>query len=364
VELQVTEPGEHRPDFSSSWSSWFGLAIGNLLLTIITLGIYRFWARTRERRYLWSATHWGGEPLEYTGKGSELLIGAIMAFFVLILPLVIVSMVSAVAKGMGMAALALGAQLSVYAVLLWLVQFAIWRAMRYRLSRTRWSGIRGAMAGSAALFAWQGVKMFGLQIITLGFATPYANARLFNARWSDARMGTLKFVAAADWRPLQRLYLISWGVGLVVLIGVGVTEWRLLRDHVSLTGSAMPSPPPSVLLQVLALNVAWLLVLAVIMLRYYAAQWQVLVGGLSLDGLRFRFTATAGDWLCYWLGNAALVVFTLGVGSLMLGWRHWRFLVNHIAADGAMDVDRLAQTRIEAPLFGEGLADALDVGAI
>jgi uncharacterized membrane protein YjgN (DUF898 family) len=364
VQSEVTVTGEHRPEFSSQWSSWFGLVLLNWFLTIITLGIFRFWARTRERRHLWSATSFGNEPLEYTGVGRELLVGAILAIFALIVPVVITTMIGAVAQGMGLAALALGLNLAVYAVILWLVQFAIWRAMRYRLSRTRWSGIRGAMEGSAAAYALLGMKMLGLQIITLGFAMPYASARLFNARWSDARLGTMKFVAQAEWQPLMRVFLASWGVALVGLIAVGFVQWSLLGDYWSMTPGAKPPPPPGVVLQSVLINFGWLLALAIIMLRYYAAQWRALVGGLSLDGLQFRFTASAGDWLRYWLGNGLLVVFTLGIGFVMLPWRHWRFLVTHIAAEGAIDLDRLAQTRIDAPLFGEGLADALDVGAI
>lgn len=366
MDSPITEPGEHRLAFSSQWTAWLGLVLGNLLLTIITLGIYRFWARTRERRYLWAATRLGDEALEYTGRGQELLIGAILAFFVLILPLVVVSIGAGFAKGLGLDAVALGAQLSIYAVLLWLVYFATWRAMRYRLSRTRWSGIRGAMEGSAAAYALLAIKMLGLQLITLGFAGPYASARLWNALWSDARLGTLPVVAQAQWRPLMRIYLTSWGVGLVGLIVVGVVQWQLIGDHVSFEIGAPPKapPPPAAALQSIGLSLGWLLALALIMLRYYAAQWQALIGGLSLDGLQFRFTATAGDWLRYWLGNAVLVLFTLGIGGLMLPWRHWRFMASHIAADGAIDVDRLQQTRVDAPIFGEGLADALDIGAI
>ncbi|WP_197041998.1 YjgN family protein [Sandarakinorhabdus oryzae] len=361
---EITLAGEHRPEFSSAWTSWFGLVLGNWLLTLITFGIFRFWARTRERRHLWAHTFFGGEPLEYTGLGRELLVGAILAFFVLIVPLVMASLIGAVAQGMGLQALMIGVNLAIYAVILWVVQFAIWRAMRYRLSRTRWSGIRGAMDGSAAAYALTGMKMLGLQIITLGFASPYASARLFNARWSDARFGSMKFVAEAQWRPLQRVFLQSWGIALVGLIGVGIVEWQLIGPYFSFTPGAKPPPPPEIVFKVFGLNLVWLTVVGLIMLRYYAAQWQVLIAGLSLDGLRFRFTATAGDWLRYWLGNVALVVFTLGLGATMLLWRHWRFLVSHVAAEGALDVDRLAQTRIDAPLYGEGLADALDVGAI
>ena len=42
----------------------FFLALKTGFLTVLTLGIYRFWARTRIRRYFWSAIRPGGVPLE------------------------------------------------------------------------------------------------------------------------------------------------------------------------------------------------------------------------------------------------------------------------------------------------------------
>lgn len=367
MNADVTRSGEHRPDFDGKWPDWLVLQLGNWLLTLITLGIYRFWARTRDRRYLWGQTGFGGEPLEYTGLGRELLVGAILAFFVLILPAVLASGAAAVAKGMGLDALALGINLALYAVVLWLVQFATWRAMRYRLSRTRWCGIGCAMTGSAAAYALLAVRMLALQVITLGFAAPYAAVRLFNARWSDARLGSMVFVAQAEWRPLLGRFLMLWAAVAAIFGGLTAAgAWQLLQAVVQRLQPAAPAGlvPDMNMVTVGLLLVAAVPVLFLAFVRYHAAQWQALVGGLALDGLHFRFTASAGDWLRYWLGNGLLVLFTLGIGAVMLPWRRWRFLAGHIVADGAIDTARLAQTRITGPLYGEGLADALDVGAL
>ena len=57
----------------------FWLALKTALLTLVTLGIYRFWAKTRVRKYFWSATAPGGDPIEYTGNGLEKLLGFLMA---------------------------------------------------------------------------------------------------------------------------------------------------------------------------------------------------------------------------------------------------------------------------------------------
>src|SRR4051794_28799440 len=64
----------------------FAIAITNAILNIITLTVFRFWGRTRVRRHLWSCVHINGEPLEYTGTGSELFLGALIVFAVFGLP--------------------------------------------------------------------------------------------------------------------------------------------------------------------------------------------------------------------------------------------------------------------------------------
>ena len=61
--------------FTGTWREFAPIAFTNLLLTIVTLGIYRFWATARERRYLWSRTRFVDEHLEWAGTGMELFLG-------------------------------------------------------------------------------------------------------------------------------------------------------------------------------------------------------------------------------------------------------------------------------------------------
>ena len=62
----------------------YWIFIKNLLLSIITLGIFRFWGKTRIRRYLWSHTSLAGDRFEYTGTGGELFIGFIIVMVALL----------------------------------------------------------------------------------------------------------------------------------------------------------------------------------------------------------------------------------------------------------------------------------------
>src|SRR5690606_16979791 len=73
--------------FQGNWKEFAPIALTNLLLTIVTLGIYRFWAKTRERHYLWSRTRFIDDTLEWTGTGKELFIGFLIAAVLILTPL-------------------------------------------------------------------------------------------------------------------------------------------------------------------------------------------------------------------------------------------------------------------------------------
>ena len=70
--------------FDGTWQEFLPIALINLLLTIVTLGIYRFWAQARVRRYLWSRTTIIDDQLQWTGTGGEMFIGFLMVIGVLI----------------------------------------------------------------------------------------------------------------------------------------------------------------------------------------------------------------------------------------------------------------------------------------
>src|SRR6056297_4326250 len=71
----------------------FKLAVVTAMLTIVTLGIYRFWAKTRIRKYVWSSVSGGRDAFEYTGTGIEKFLGFLMAIVILAIYLGIVQMI-------------------------------------------------------------------------------------------------------------------------------------------------------------------------------------------------------------------------------------------------------------------------------
>ena len=79
--------------YSGRFARLFGLSLSTLTLTILTLGIYRFWMKARLRRYYWASVQPGGVPMEYHGTGVEKLLGFLVAAIFLAIYLLILNIV-------------------------------------------------------------------------------------------------------------------------------------------------------------------------------------------------------------------------------------------------------------------------------
>ncbi len=71
MEVATAAQPVRRPSFHGSAGTLFGIQLINLLLTIVTLGIYSFWGKTKVRGYLWSQTEFEGDRFAYHGTGKE-----------------------------------------------------------------------------------------------------------------------------------------------------------------------------------------------------------------------------------------------------------------------------------------------------
>jgi uncharacterized membrane protein YjgN (DUF898 family) len=128
-----------------------------------------------------------GESLEYSGTPFELLIGFLFAVAILV----------PVDAAFFLAALDLGTlgQLSGtigFLTLFALGQYAVFRARRYRLSRTILRGLRFHQEGSAIRYAVCAMMWWGLTILTLGLAYPWKESRLERFKMRNSYYGDLQ----------------------------------------------------------------------------------------------------------------------------------------------------------------------------
>lgn len=345
-------------DFTGTWTEYLPIAATNLLLTIVTLGIYRFWATARTRRYLWSRTRFADDHLEWTGTGLEMFLGflVVMAF---LLPFLLFFQ-------FGFQALLLRGHFAIAAVLMplfytgffYLAGLAIFRALRYRLSRTYWHGIRGGSDDAGWSYAAASLGRTLAAVFTLGLLVPWTMTGLWNRRWNAMSFGQHAFRAHVDTRGLMGRWLLIYLVPVIGAFGIGGFIYALVYGS-----TVTPGRGGTYLTAALAILFLYLLVLLA-SLAYYAKFYRRAIGSTRLGPLQLAFTARSVDWLRLILGSIALVVVTLGLGLVFLSYRNWSFFIRHLNAAGDLDVDALNQSTARGATDAEGLASAFDVGAI
>ncbi|GHA56894.1 membrane protein [Amylibacter ulvae] len=224
------------------------LAIKTTLLTLLTFGIYRFWARTRLRNYFWSCVAPDGHPFEYDGKGLEKFLGFLIAVAVLAVYLGILQLLLTFA-GMSLFTAVddtadelqqLAVTYIAFGALLPLIFYAQYRARRYKLSRTRWRGIRFGMDKGAWGYALRGIGFTIVTILTVGILWPLQTFRLEKYKADRTWYGDVKFEQNGKWTmlyPAMKHILL----GLLIVIAGGVFaaggEWARVSDD-SFTGGS------------------------------------------------------------------------------------------------------------------------------
>jgi uncharacterized membrane protein YjgN (DUF898 family) len=348
-------------EFAGSWREYLPIAVTNVLLTLVTLGFYRFWAKARERRYLWSRTRFIDDHLEWTGSGKEMFIGFFLAVLILGLVGLLLFGLFVVLSTNGLETIAILLSAGAYPASFYIVGLARFRALRYRLSRTLWHGIRGGSDDQGFRYGWTSAWMtlVGAFIFLL---LPWSMITLWNERWSAMSFGPHQFSAAGESSPLLVRLLLSIGLGIGLIFVVGIAAIVPLHEFFAAANGGPPSSTAGILIVLLPL--ALLAIFAVVPIFFYAAFFREGINKLSLGAIDFGFSARTVHWLKLYAGDVLLVVGTLGLGIAFLGYRHWSFFIRHLEAYGEVNLDSLLQSETRAPRQGEGLFDALDLGAI
>ena len=225
--------------FLGTEAAYWRLRVKGAALLMLTLGLYRFWFATDVRRYLWSHTEIGGETLEYTGLATELLGGFLLA----------IAIVGPLYTAIASAALALDtAEVAIVTAGLLLVvllsQFALYRARRYRLTRTVFRGVRFDQHGSAWRYAPLALLWWTLAVVTFGLAYPWAQASLQRYKMRHTSYGDLPGAfAGSGWALFLRaapIWLLVIGPVAAALVALDrMVDWNALNAMMA-QGGAKP----------------------------------------------------------------------------------------------------------------------------
>ena len=389
--------------FTGTRRDMAALLLRGYLLLLPTIGLYRFWLTSWKRRFYWSHTEIGGDTLEYTGNALQLLLGFLMALAVFV-PLYglffYLSTQSSEAAMVGYGGVA---------VLVWfLMGYAIYRARDFRLSRTLWRGIRFDQAGSAWRYALRRFFWSLLVVASGGLAYPFMTTSLWRYRYTNSWFGDRSFGFSGTWKLVARSYYLSW-LGAVIIGGIALgfaAAWGAFPD-------AGEADPVGYVPLVIAAPLIGLLVLiyqsreisrmfSAVTLGQARLQMQVkarsLIGRYLLFGLALALAylalAVGGYIVLRTVASAAFAdggfdlailvqgmqsslatllailagyLLVLGAFSLMselfLGLGYWTLLARGARIAGLESLSDVCARGEDTAIGGEGLADALNVGA-
>lgn len=377
----ATPPGE---PVTVTWSgnpwSLAGLGLVNFLLTVVTLGIYHFWAKTEVRRRVTSSIRLNGEPLEYLGTGRELFLGFVIVFLFILLPALLVIVGAQLWLGENNPS-TVAIILPIYALFGYLYGVAVYRARRYRRSRISWRGIRGAMVGSSLSFGWGFLWTYLLVPFTWGWLTPWRDNYLHRTLTRDTRFGDRPFTYTGKAGPLYPSFAIAFMGqigGLLVLAGAAFAVlWPMsapIREVVqSMTAdggkidwSSPELAPYSGLIAGMvgigiAFLVAYILLVGILWSMYAAFAIRYFSAQTGLGAARFRLDVSGFQLFWLFLANSLMSMLTLTILGPVAEARVARYFIRRLSIDGPVDFAGIAQSAQRLSRTGEGLAEAFDV---
>ena len=396
-----------RVEFTGGRQEMLGILLRGYALMIPTIGLYRFWQATWKRRFYWQNTVIDGEPIEYTGTASQLLFGfffAVAFFLPIYIAFFVLSMQDVDYLLIGYAVVA--------CVVWYLMGYAIYRARDFRLSRTLWRGIRFDLRGNAFVYGLRRFFWSIPNILTLGLVYPWMGSSLWRYRWNNTWYGDRKFEIAGNWKTIAGPYYSAYFLNV---LAIGATAgWITTTKDFLLVGTAIVPGPIG-----LALCAACVLVLSFSLAFYRTRVASGMLSTVSIGDAKLSVKlgtgALFGLFVVYVLAVTALLVvlaltalialggvfaaaaaggqepdvdailslFSSGTTNVVLlilaylvilgafgmlaelilsfGW--WKMLARGSTVSNPDSLRTVQATAEDQALVGQGLADALNVGA-
>ena len=339
-----SDPSErevHPFEFRGTAGEFFGIWIVNLLLTILTLGIYSAWAKVRTKRYFYGSTYVDNSAFEYHATPIQILIGrliAVGAYFVFL----ILSMIPFVALILALA---------LFFVMPWLIV----RSLRFNTRMSSYRNVRLGFKGSygGAFVAFLLWPLAG--ILTIGLLMPMAARAQQSFLVNNATFGGRPLSADLSIGQFYKVYTI----GLVIMIALVLQFAFVGMPSMIAMENGDPAGVGAFFMSYLALIFGMLFVGVYIQ----TLVTNLVFGVMKLDDSH-GFTSTMNPFTMLWIAvsNAFMIGITFG---LMYPWarvRQVKYRASQTTFLAASDLSEFISTaEDEDTAIGEELAEVFDI---
>lgn len=363
MQNRTSQLPRHPVLFHGRTGEYFSIWLVNILLTLITLGIYSAWATVRRRRYFYGNTEIAGDRFDYHARPVDILKGRIIVFIGLVLFFIL----SAILPSISLLFL-----LVFFALLPWIVirswrynaLMSSFRGMRFnyrcRTGRAYWTMylapllmvsalyivaglllVSLATSGSVGMAAMAGMVVFVLFLAGLAAIQGIVSAMNHDLYVNNMAFGQQPFKAELNKKAFIKMVLIGFLIMLPFLIVAGGVVGSLFASLIY--ASAMGVSDPQVLGQLMAGHIlnfflaALVLIFGALVSSAYltTAQRNYVFGQTRLGrDLSLQSTLSTGSLLALMLTNSLIVIFTLGLGTPVAEIRLARYMAARTVLEG------------------------------
>ena len=321
-----------RPiEFRGNTKEYFGIWISNLVLTIITLGIYSSWAKVRRKKYFLNNSQISDASLNYHATGVQLLKGRLIALAVIIVNGLITIFFPLVG---------IVTSIAILFALPWVIN----QSMKFNARMTSWRNVRFNWRGTYWKSFW--FFMIGPLLGLISFVfLPYFIKNYYQYYAQYHSFGTTDFNASSRTsKYFLALILTVWPGLFFVLLGIGgsqgiKTEFGLFDYYVL------------VVLLVFVISAITFTILQTLCRN-------ILVRTLSL-GQAVTFDSKLKPLVVLWISvtNLMAVIFSLGLLRPWAAIRLYRYVCHQTQYRFEMDDTEFVDTeRSKLSSFGEEFA--------
>lgn len=341
--------------FHGKAGEYFGIWIVNLLLSILTLGIYSAWAKVRTNKYFYQNTEIAGRRFDYHATGMRILIGRIIIVvgFIVLQLLALVPVVLVV----------------VLIGFLFLFPWLITRSLRFNARVTSWANVRFNFDGGP-LRAFLVYLLYPvLSALTLYLAYPFADRARRRYVIGHHLIGRSRLSFDSGIGQFYAALLAFVGVVLVILaltFAGTLQTFVLMFNTVDFDAIDSFEGLESFIGLLIRAYVGTIAAIVLGGMVYAAIMRNIVYRGTRIEGGHaLKSSVPVAGYVWVGLSNALAVILTLG---LMLPWakvRMARFLAAHTQVMIAGDLDDfIGDILPEGGAFGDAYTDmeAIDLG--
>lgn len=337
----------HPIEFRGQGKEYFGIWIVNLLLTLLTLGVYSAWAKVRRMQYFYRNTRLAGASFDYHGRPLAILKGRLIALALLL-----------VYNLAGTANPFLG--LAVGAVIACLLPRLLLKSLQFRLHNSSYRGLRFRFNGSLR----ESYKVFLLlplaALFTLYLLAPFCHQRIKRFQHEHSRFGQTAFSFTAPVGAFYSIYLKVLGIFIVggaVLAGVAIAFFD------DLFVSAQAGKNLSAFAMASTLFFFGFFALLFFIRPFLDARLQNLVWNHTALGPH-RFVSTVSARTLFWimLTNLIGIILSLGLYRPFAVIRLLKYRLGTVTLAAAGDLDSFLSGQAQAvAAVGEEAAELFDI---